>query len=104
MYAFNNFYLKENSLGICRVFCQGYLNDFCAGIFILGFTNLLLSEYDVELKSLGQIVSFSTSCAFVWEFFAPAIKATSVTDWLDILMYILGGACYYYSKKIIRKI
>ena len=95
--------LKNNSSGLIEILYTGYLNDFCAGIFIVAFANLLLQQYDMAINTFGKTIGFVFSCGLMWEYFAPLVKQEAVADWMDIIVYILGGVFYCHYKKILQE-
>ncbi len=103
LYLLNNIYLKANTGGMLQKFMICHFNDFICPLFFISYSNLLLITINKELKELKWIILFSLCSAFVWEFFAPIIKPSSVTDFLDIIFYTLGACLYWCIIKISSK-
>lgn len=78
-------------------FLGWYGYDILAGVFILGFVNLLLtrSGLSFRLQRPAYLFPFLLLCGGVWEGFAPVLKPTAVFDWYDFPAYLAGGALYY---------
>lgn len=94
-YWFNNLYLKSHTEGTIRLFFVCYFNDLICPLFFFSYANLLLITVNKEITRLWVIciISLCTSC--VWEFVAPFIKPSSVTDLFDIVCYVTGGVVYW---------
>jgi len=96
-YVINQYYLKINYQNI--IF-SSFWNDFCAGVFILSYSNILLSFYkyrNIKLDTLTKIIGFSLIVASYWEYITPLYNKSSISDPLDILMYTLGALFYYFT-------
>ena len=111
LYSINRFWLKD-------IICQpviGYIlkchfNDFLAGIVILAYINCLLSlsRYrNVAITSYLVGILITCICGLLWEYCFPVIFSNGVTDFYDLIAYVLGGITYitilsslrYYNKK-----
>ncbi|MDR3291552.1 MAG: hypothetical protein LBT10_05305 [Methanobrevibacter sp.] len=67
-----------------------------AAIIILAYINsvfYLFLEY--EIKSLSLFILIIIVIGIVWEYLAIFIKPSSVCDYLDILIYLLGALIYW---------
>ena len=95
MYFINNLYLKENSLGIINYLSICYINDFLCPIFLFSYSNILLYFIHIKLVALFPILAICAISSIIWEFCAPLIKPSSVTDLYDILSYLIGALFYY---------
>jgi len=99
-YLINQFLIKELSKNL---FVHNYLNDLLVMLIILPYSNLLLSLFkntNIRLKGFLHIIIFSLACGVVWEYVTPLYYANSVTDFMDILMFMLGGFLYFISIKL----
>lgn len=84
IYLINILYLSENFM-----FCRFYLNDLLAMPMLLIYTNSLYKLFDKKMQKYIPIVLL-VICCIVWEILTPIIKITSVGDYNDIIMYIIG--------------
>ena len=78
-------------------FLTWYGYDILAGVFILGFVNLLLvrSGLPFRFHHPAHLFPFLLLCGGVCEGLAPLLKPTAVFDWYDFPAYLSGGALYY---------
>lgn len=100
LYLFNNIIFKKITIGIINYFFICYFNDVLAPIWILSYSNILLSENKKEMVKISVILSFTFCCGLIWEFFAPLIKKTSVTDIIDLFAYLFGGLIFWFIQKL----
>ncbi len=95
LYLINNSYLKVHTTGVLQAFFIGYFNDLICPLFLLSYSNLLLLAVDRELTHLWAICVITVISGCIWEFAAPLVKKTSVTDPMDIVCYIIGAIAYW---------
>jgi len=95
LYVFNNVYLKKHTMGIIQKFFICHFNDFICPLLFISYSNLLLITVDKELKKLRWILLFGLCSGLIWEFFAPVIKPSSITDVVDLVFYIMGTFLYW---------
>jgi len=103
LYLLNLFCFKNYS---DNTFINNYLNDLLVMCFILPYSNLLLKLYKkkkIRIDKFFQIISFSLLCGLFWEFVTPLYYKKSVTDFVDIIMYIASGLIYYIIISIIKQ-
>ena len=87
LYFLNNTFLK--------VYTEGVVQK-----FLICHSNLLLISVNREMKKLKWIMIFGFCSGLIWEFVAPLIKPSSVTDILDLLFYTLGTFLYWCIAKL----
>lgn len=100
LYFLNNTYLKVFTEGGVQKFLICHFNDFICPLFFIAYSNLLLISVNKEIKKLKWVMIFGFSSGLVWEFIAPLIKPSSVTDILDLLFYTLGTFLYWCIVKL----
>ena len=111
LYLLNNSCFKKCSKNVLQYFFVCYFNDLICTPLLLAYVNLLLSLIGHSLSKLLHILFLCLCAGLVWEFVAPLMKPSSVTDPIDLLCYLSGGMLYwlllrtiqYYSLKIERK-
>lgn len=103
MYLFNNIYLKFHSRGIMRDFFVCYLNDLICPLFFFSYSNLLLITVNREITKLRIICLISICTSFTWEYLAPLLKPSAVTDSLDIVCYVVGGVIYWFILYCVKR-
>ena len=99
-YFLNNIFLKVYTYGIVQKFLISHFNDFMCPLFFIAYSNLLLISVNREMKKLKWIMIFGFCSGLIWEFIAPLIKPSSVTDILDLLFYTLGTFLYWCIIKL----
>jgi hypothetical protein len=100
LYFFNNNFLKANTTGRIHIFLVSYFNDLMCPYFFLGYANMLLITCNKELTSLKSILFVGLTGGFTWEFLAPILKSSSVTDPIDLACYALSTVGYWKVLKI----
>ena len=95
MYACNQVFIKQHTSGLLQAFAICYLNDLMCPFLFLSYCNLLLLTINRELIRLPSILTLCLSAGLVWELAAPIVKKASVTDPVDLLCYLAGGAGYW---------
>ena len=104
LYFLNNFVFKEKSNGIAHYFFVCYFNDLICPLGFLAYVNILLFFINKKIEKLYGILIFCFICGTVWEFVAPLLKESSVTDFYDILCYCIGGLMYWTIKRIFLRV
>ncbi len=99
LYVANNMFIKPYSFGRIHVFFDGYFNDLMAPLFMLGYSNIVLSSKNMRISSLLVIVIFIGTAGCVWEFLAPLMKESSISDPLDLVCYICGAVFYWILQR-----
>lgn len=103
MYFLNHFVLKKSLRGMARLFCVCYLNDLMCPLLFFAYVNLLLLMVGKELNGCFKILAVSFYVGLVWEFLAPVVKPSSVTDFWDLACYMTGGLLYWALLNIWKK-
>ena len=96
LYFLNNQYFKTHTSGIVQYFMICHFNDFICPLFFLSYSNLLLISVGKEIKKFHWVMLFGFCSGLIWEFFAPFIKPTTTTDFIDLIFYTLGTALYWF--------
>ena len=94
-YLLNNFILKKISTGIFYYFFVCYFNDLICPLGFFAYVNIMLSFINKKLEKFYQILISCFVCGLIWEFVAPLLKKSSVTDFYDLLCYCIGGILYW---------
>lgn len=95
LYLLNNLFFKKISTGILYYFFTGYFNDLLCPLFFVSYANIMLNFIQKEIAKLQHILLFCFIAGLFWEFIAPLMKKTSVTDFFDLLCYCIGGFLYW---------
>ena len=83
-------------------FLNNYLADFLCIPLVLYYTQLILDvlfrQKKVEMSAMKifvAVIYFSV----VFEWILPRFSGNYTSDWIDVLMYFLGGIVFYCLKK-----
>ena len=102
LYLLNNNVIKIYSTGLWHKFFVCYFNDAICPLFFLAYCNFLLLTSRREITSLKVILIVITCSGFVWEFIGPFIKKSSVTDYMDLVCYVVGAIIYWSLLRLMR--
>ena len=100
IYLTNNLVLKQVLTGALGEFAKGYLNDLFAPIFLLAYSNVLLSRINHRIHKLWQMLILIGVAGIVWEYLAPLVKPSSISDPYDLVCYFVGAVLYWILLKI----
>lgn len=100
LYLANNLIIKPNSDGILHMFFCCYFNDLICPLFFFAYTNMLLLTVDKELTNFWAICGMGVVVSVAWEYGAPYLKPSSVSDPVDIVCYIAGSVLYWGLLKL----
>lgn len=99
LYLINNCYLKIYAPQAIRWFFICYFNDLICPLLFFGYVNILLLTKGKELSKLKLILLFGLLVSIVWEYGAPILKESSITDIGDIGCYLIGSILYWWILK-----
>ncbi len=94
-YFINNNVFKIYTKGIVQKFFVCYFNDLICPLFFISYSNILLISVNKEIRKLKCILLYGLLSGLVWEFFAPILKKSSVSDINDIFFYSFGSLLYW---------
>lgn len=100
LYFLNNGIFKHHTSGWLQYFMICHFNDFICPLFFFGYCNLLLITANKEIKKLHWILLMGLCSGLVWEYFAPVIKPSTVSDVMDLVFYLLGTFLYWCILKL----
>jgi hypothetical protein len=97
--SFGLYLLNEHVLkGLTsNAFIWGHFNDLLAIFLFLPYCNLLLSLYPyqrIRISTLPTCVMVAAASGLGWEYGAPLFLENSVSDPVDLLMYVISGVLY----------
>jgi len=84
------------------IFLKNHLNDFLYMPIVLTICLAVvrwvksLSNY---LLNLGMIIGMTVFSSVVFEWIGPSYFVHTTGDWIDVVMYVLGGSFYYVLQK-----
>ncbi|WP_432798422.1 hypothetical protein [Poriferisphaera sp. WC338] len=89
--------------GVVGMVVHGYANDFFAGLFLLGYTNVLvmwMGRRTWAVSRWWQVGLMMLMVGLFWEGVTPMYWQRSTGDVFDLLMYLLGGGVYIGLVKV----
>lgn len=95
LYILNNNCFKSHTTGMIRYFLVCYFNDLICPLLFFSYANLLLLTVDKEITQLWLTCLIGLCASCFWEFGAPYIKSTAITDPIDIAFYLTGSVIYW---------
>ena len=95
LYCVNQRYLKAHTEGGIHYFLQCHFNDILAGLLLLSYSNFFLTMLGKPIARLHHIMLYCIGVGLFWEYAIPLVKASSVSDPIDILCYVFGGMVYW---------
>ena len=97
---------KINIPWVCFL-CGSYLNDFVGGVFYIAILNTIFYYFmnKNSITSLIYIEIVLLICGIVWEYITPLFRKNTVSDIVDIFVYMFSGVTYWLciSKSIKKK-
>lgn len=104
IYAINRITKTYNNIPVIGYLCKCHINDCIGGIVFSAYVNIVLGLWKYPpITKLFHICVMMLCCGVVWEYVCPLFLDYSVSDFWDILSYVLGGVLYYCFKKGIKK-
>lgn len=82
---------------------NNYLNDLLCIPLVLGTLTFIIRKikHDPKFKlPLGFIFILSSYYAIYFEYYLPKINSRYTSDWIDIVLYFLGGILFYLFQRI----
>ena len=81
---------------------DNYANDLLYLPLVLGAIEFLIRRLkkDPSFKlPLGFVVFLASFYSFYFEYFLPKINSRYTADWIDVLLYFLGGFAFFFIGK-----
>lgn len=100
LYVVNNLFFKWKTHGWIQIFFISYFNDLICPLLFLSYVNILMMTTGKEIKRLPVLLLLALVASLVWEFVAPIVKPTSVTDLIDIVCYLVGSVVYWLLMRL----
>ena len=101
LYFLNNSYFKSHTAGIVRYIMICHFNDYLCGVLFLAYSNIFLATRNLKLRKIFPIILYSLFSGVFWEYVTPLYRKKSVSDWLDVFAYVLGGITYWFIVRMI---
>lgn len=82
---------------------NNYLNDLLCIPLVLGALIFIIRKikHDPKFKlPLGFIFILSSYYAVYFEYYLPKINSRYTSDWIDVVLYFLGGILFYFFQRI----
>lgn len=96
IYVVNRLTKDYNNIPYIGYLCKCYLNDFLGGVVFIAYVNVLLAKFNYPKIQRGLHMGLlMLLCGIFWEYVCPLFLSYSVSDFYDVIAYILGGMMYY---------
>lgn len=82
---------------------NNYLNDLLCIPLVLGALTCIIRKikYHPNFKlPLGFIFILSSYYAVYFEYYLPKINSRYTSDWVDVVLYFLGGILFYFFQRV----
>lgn len=82
---------------------NNYLNDLLCIPLVLGALIFIIRKikHDPKFKlPLGFIFILSSYYAIYFEYYLPKINSRYTSDWIDVVLYFLGGILFYLFQRV----
>ena len=77
--------------------CKCYLNDFFGSVVFLLYICIALSFFRKDFVfKLIHVESIMLLCGVLWEYITPLYRSDTVSDPIDIFVYMFGGLLFWY--------
>lgn len=97
LYLLNNGIFKELEFIDIKLkfFLVCYFNDLICPFGFLSYLNVLFRILNYRIRRVWEIWLWCLCSGFIWEYFAPLLKPSGISDPCDLLCYLIGGTGYY---------
>ena len=96
IYMLNRFLLKSLNLPIISYILKNHFNDFLGGFIFCCYINALLYfSHKKMINNFWILIIFMFLVSISWEFIFPLFLDYSISDWFDVVAYLLGTILYY---------
>ena len=90
-----NYFFKKELISYNFPFIRNHLNDLLAAIVVMSYSGILLNfQNRNSIISPALTFGICSFCGIIWEYVAPFLNPTSVSDYIDILCYYCSGFIY----------
>ncbi|TDE06012.1 hypothetical protein [Flavobacterium sandaracinum] len=82
---------------------NNYVNDFLYLPLLLGAIEYVIRRLkkDSTFKLPIAFILFLACCySFYFEYYLPRVNPRYTADWIDVILYFLGGFAYFFSQKM----
>lgn len=97
LYLLNNSIFKElvSVDTKLKMFLVCYFSDLICPFGLLSYLNFLFCFLNYRIRRILEIWLWCLCSGLIWEYFAPLLKPSAVSDLWDLLCYLIGGTGYY---------
>lgn len=81
---------------------NNYVNDLLYLPLVLGLIEFVIRKFkkDSLFKlPIAFVVFLASFYSFYFEYYLPGINPRYTADWIDVVLYFLGGFAYFFSEK-----
>tara|TARA_R110002033_G_scaffold35382_15_gene73522 strand:+ start:748 stop:1143 length:396 start_codon:yes stop_codon:yes gene_type:complete len=96
-------YASQKLAILLPLLVNNYLNDLLCIPLVLGALIFIIRKIKHDLKfklPLGFIFILSSYYAVYFEYYLPKINSRYTSDWIDVVLYFLGGILFYLFQRV----
>jgi hypothetical protein len=82
---------------------NNYVNDLLYLPLVLGLIEFVIRKFkkDSLFKlPIAFVVFLASFYSFYFEYYLPGINPRYTADWIDVVLYFLGGFAYFFSEEM----
>ena len=86
---------------------NNYTNDLLYLPLVLGAIEFIIRRLKKDASftlPLGFVIFLSCSYSFYFEYYLPKINLRYTGDWIDVILYFVGGIAFFFVGRTKRKI
>ena len=86
---------------------DNYTNDLLYLPLVLGAIEFIIRRLKKDASftlPLGFVIFLSCSYSFYFEYYLPKINLRYTGDWIDVILYFVGGIAFFFVGRTKRKI
>ena len=91
--------ITARKLGYPFLYINGYIDDLAAVPVIanlgLWFQRVLIYRNNYYVLALGHVVFIVVYVSLIFELLLPLLSKTYTADWIDVLLYVIGGIFFF---------
>ena len=96
-------YIMQRLKFTLPVIINNFLNDLLYIPLILGTIEFVIRRLkkDSSFKlPLGFVIFLACSYSFYFEYYLPQVNSRYTADWIDVILYFVGGIAYFFIGNI----
>ena len=98
IYIINSKFKNSIEIKWIRNLCNSYINDFVGAVFYIAVINHVCYYFlkGIIITRIVYIELILLLCGIVWEYITPLFREGTVSDIIDIIVYLVAGMVYWF--------